>query len=86
MTFFINFFFVEMLCDVNLSVIIIVALAVLHNYSLMRNLPDVPTERHIRVFEIVDVNVNDDNILNNRGNPDHRMRNTIIEIFFNNNN
>lgn len=70
-----------MLCNVNFAVIIIVATAVLHNYSLMRNLPDLTADPITRA-EMDDDNVNNDNIYEERSNADNGMRNTIIEHFF----
>lgn len=74
--------------DVNFSVIVIVATAVLHNYSIINNIPfplpqnSLTNQRHPRIDEVNDMNGDP---LENRRNADNRTRNAIIARYFEDN-
>lgn len=74
----------EMQTDVNFSVIVIIATAVLHNYSLINNVPlpqiilNSSTNRHPPIDEF------NDDAIENRRNADNRTRNAIIARYFEN--
>lgn len=72
--------------DVNFSVIVIVATAVLHNFSLINNVPlpqnILNSSNNPPIDELNDVNGDDTQIIENRRNADNRTRNEIIARYF----